>query len=133
MNELHNICAEISNCKNKAKDPTSAYVKISELQRSVGILEAKIILLKETWSNKQKLLENVLEHNSVLIREKSKHVVNPIDNPGSLNKSTCNRHIHLGLDKSNGKKTEHAKTINNFRNNSEKSQTDRSSKGAKAN
>ena len=39
----------------------------------------------------------------------------------------------MGLDKSNGKKPEHTKTINNVRNNSEKLQTDRSNHGAKAN
>ena len=39
----------------------------------------------------------------------------------------------MGLDKSNGKKPEHTKTINNVRNNSEKPQTDRSNNAAKAN
>ena len=39
----------------------------------------------------------------------------------------------MGLDKSNEKKPEHTKTISNVRNNSEKPQTDRSNKGAKAN
>ena len=39
----------------------------------------------------------------------------------------------MGLDKSNGKKPEHTKTINNFRNNSEKPQTDGSNNGTKAN
>ena len=39
----------------------------------------------------------------------------------------------MGLDKSNGKKPEHPKTINNVRNNSEKLQTDRWTNGAKAN
>ena len=38
----------------------------------------------------------------------------------------------MGLDKSNEKKPEHTKTISNVRNNSEKPQTDRSNKGAKA-
>ena len=37
------------------------------------------------------------------------------------------------LDKSNEKKPEQTKTIKNVRNNSEKSQTDRSNSGAKAN
>ena len=37
------------------------------------------------------------------------------------------------LDKSNEKKPEQTKTIKNVRNNSEKSQTDRSNNGAKAN
>ena len=119
MDEIHNIRAEIVNCKNKTKDPTSADVKFGEL--------------KESCSNKQKLVEVVLEHNSVLIREKSKHVVNPNNNPVSRNKITWNSQNHMGLDKSNGKKPEHAKTINNVRNNSEKLQTDRSNHGAKAN
>ena len=74
MDEIHNIRAEIVNCKNKTKDPTSADVKFGEL--------------KESCSNKQKLVEVVLEHNSVLIREKSKHVVNPNNNPVSRNKIT---------------------------------------------
>ena len=39
----------------------------------------------------------------------------------------------MGLDKSNEKKPEHTKTINNVRNNSVKPQTDRSNNGAKAN
>ena len=78
-------------------------------------------LLKESCSNKEKSLEVVLEHNSVLNREKSKHIVNPNDNPVSLNKSTCGSQNHFGLDKSNGKKPEHTKTINNVRNNSENS------------
>ena len=39
----------------------------------------------------------------------------------------------MGLDKSNGKKPEHTKTINNVRNNSEKPQTDGSNNGTKAN
>ena len=32
MDELHSIRAEIVNCKNKTKDPTSVDVKVSELQ-----------------------------------------------------------------------------------------------------
>ena len=75
MDELHSIRAEIVNCKNKIKDPTSVDVKVSELQSKIGILEAENKLLKENCPNKQKLLEVVLEHNSVLIREESKHVV----------------------------------------------------------
>ena len=67
MDELHNICAEIVNCKNKNKDPT-VDVKVSELQSKIGILEGENKLLKESCSNKQKLLKVVLEHNSVLIR-----------------------------------------------------------------
>ena len=39
MDELHSIRAEIVNCKNKTKDPTSVDVKISELQSKIGILE----------------------------------------------------------------------------------------------
>ena len=55
------------------------------------------------------------------------------DNPVSLNKSTCDSQNHMGLDKSNGKKPEHTKAINNVRNNSEKHHTDRSNNGAKVN
>ena len=79
-------------------------------------MKRNIKLPKESCSNKQKLLEVVLEHNSVLIKEKSKHVVNPNDKQVSLNKSTCDSQNHMGLDKSNGKKPEHTKTINNVRN-----------------
>ena len=32
MDELYSIRAEINNCKNKTKDPTSVDVKVSELQ-----------------------------------------------------------------------------------------------------
>ena len=39
----------------------------------------------------------------------------------------------MGLDKSKGKKPEHTKTINNVRNNSEKTQADQTNNGAKAN
>ena len=39
----------------------------------------------------------------------------------------------MGLAKSNGKKPEHTKTINNVRNNGERSQADWSNNGAKAN
>ena len=42
-------------------------------------------MLQEGCSNKQKLLEAVLEHNSVLIKEKSKHLVNPNDKQVNLN------------------------------------------------
>ena len=51
MDELHNICAEIVNCKNKNKDPT-VDVKVSELQSKIGILEGENKLLKESCSNK---------------------------------------------------------------------------------
>ena len=51
----------------------------------------------------------------------------------SLNKSTSDSHNHMGLDKSNGKKPEHTKIINNVRNYSKKPQTDWSNNGAKAN
>ena len=64
-------------------------MKVSDLQSKTGILEAENKLLKESCSNKQKLLEVVLEHNSVLIREKSMHVVNTNDKQVSLNKSPC--------------------------------------------
>ena len=57
-------------------------------------------LLKESCSNKQKLLEVAHEHNSVLIKEKSKHVINPIDKQVSLNTSTCDSQNHTSLDKS---------------------------------
>ena len=63
----------------------------------------------------------------------SKHVVNLNDNLLRLNKSICDSRNHLGLDKFNGKKPEHTKTINNVRNNCEKPQTDRSNNDAKAN
>ena len=56
MNEIHNIRAEIINCKNKTKDPTSVDVKLSELQSKIGILEAANKLLKESCSNKQNLV-----------------------------------------------------------------------------
>ena len=42
----------------------------------------------------------------------------------SLNKRTSDIHNHMGLDKSNGKKPEHTKIINNVRNYSKKPQTD---------
>ena len=48
MDELHSIRAEIVNCKNKTKDPTSVDVKVSELQSKTGILEAENKLLKES-------------------------------------------------------------------------------------
>ena len=44
-------------------------VKVSELQSKIDILEAENKLLKENFSNKQKLLEVFLEHNSALIKE----------------------------------------------------------------
>ena len=103
MDKLHNISAEIVNCKNKTKDPTSVDMKVSEFQSKIGILKAENKLHKESCSNKQKLLEVVLEHNSVLISEKSKHIGNLHDDPVSLNKNTCDSQNHLGLDKFNGK------------------------------
>ena len=48
MNEIHNLRAEIVNCKNKTKDPTSIDVKVSEVQSKIGILEAENKLLKES-------------------------------------------------------------------------------------
>ena len=131
--ELHSIHAEIVNCKNKTKNPTSVDVKVSELQSKTGILEAENKMLKESCSNKQKLLEVIFEYHTVLIKEKSEHVVNPNDKQVILNKSTCDSQNHMGLDKSNGKKSEHTKTINNVRNNSENLQADRKNNGAKAN
>ena len=133
MNELHSIRAEIVNCKNKPKDPTSVDMNVSELQGEIGVLEAENKLLKESCSNKRKLLEVVIEHNSVLIKEKSKHVVNLNNKQESLNKSTCDSQNYMGLDKFNGKKPEHTKTINNVRSNSEKSQVDLTNNGVKAN
>ena len=127
------IRAKIVSWKNKTEDPTSVHVKVSELQSEIGILEAENKLLKESCSNKQKLLEVVLEHSFVLIKENSKQVINPNDNPVSLSKSACNSQNPMGLDKSNEKKPEHTKIINNVRNYSEKSQTDWSNNGAKAN
>ena len=60
--------------KTKLMDPTSVDKKVSELQNKIGILEAENKLLKKSCLNKQKLLEVVLEHNSVLIKEKLKHI-----------------------------------------------------------
>ena len=100
-------------------------MKVSELQSKISILEAENKLFQESCSNKQKLLEVIFEHNSVLIREKSKDVVNPNDNLVSLNKNTCDSQNHMGFDKSHEKKPENTKTINSVRNNSEKPQTDR--------
>ena len=95
-------------------------MKVSELQSKIDILEAENKLLKESCSNKQNLLEAVLEHNSALIMEKAKHVVQPNDKQVNLNKSTCGSQSHMGLDKSNEKKPEHTKTFNNVKNNSKK-------------
>ena len=64
--KLQSIRAEIVNCKNKTKDPTSVDVKVSELQSKIGIRDAEKKLLKESCLKKQKLLEVALEHNSVL-------------------------------------------------------------------
>ena len=131
IDELHSIRAEIANCKNKTKDSTSVDVNVSELQSKIGIHEAENKLLQESSSNKRKLLEVVPKHNSVLIREKSKHFVNPNDKQMSLNKSTCDSQNHIGLDNTNEKMLKHAKTINNVRNNGEKPQADRTKNDAK--
>ena len=64
---------KLSIAKAKLKIQLSV-VKVSELQSEIGILEAENKLLKESYSNKQKLLEVILEHNSALIREKSKYL-----------------------------------------------------------
>ena len=133
MDELHSIRAEIVNCKNKTKDP-SVDVNVSEFQSKIGILKAENKLLKESCSNKQKLLEVVLDHNSVLIKENSKHIVNPNDKQVSINKTTCDSQKQMDLYKSNGKIPEHIKSINNVRNNSEKpQQADRTNNDTKAN
>ena len=97
MDKLHGMRVEIVNCKNKTKDPISVDVKVGELQSKIGILEAENKLLKKSYSNKQKLLEVVLERNSVLIKEKSKHVVNPNGKQVRLNKSTCDSQNHMGI------------------------------------
>ena len=76
MDELYSKRAEVLNCTNKTKDPISVDVKVQELQSKISIIEAEVKLLKESCSNKQKLLEVVLEHNLVLIKEKLKHFVN---------------------------------------------------------
>ena len=47
MDELHGIHAEIDNCKNNVKDPTSVDVKVSTLQSKIGILEAEKNYLKK--------------------------------------------------------------------------------------
>ena len=75
-------------------------MKVIELQSKIGILEAENKLLKESCSNKQKLLEVVLEYNFVLIKGKSKHVINPIDKQVNLNKSTCDSQNHMGSNES---------------------------------
>ena len=59
-------------------------MKGSELQSKTGTREAENKMLKESYSNKQKLLEVVLEHSSGLIKENSKHMINPNDNPVSF-------------------------------------------------
>ena len=133
MDELHSIRVEIADCKNITKDPTFVDVKVSELESKIGILEAENKLLKESCSNKQKLLKIVLVHNSVLIEENSTHVVKPNDKLVSLNKSTCDSQNHTSLENSSGKKLEYTKTINNVRINGEKPQADRTNNGAKAN
>ena len=50
----------------------------------MGILKKENKLLKGSCSIKQKLLETVLEHNSTLIKETSKHIVNSIDKKSAL-------------------------------------------------
>ena len=52
MDEVHNKRAEIVNCKNKTKDPTSVDVKVGELQSKIGILEAENCLKKVAKINK---------------------------------------------------------------------------------
>ena len=52
MDEVHNKRAEIVNCKNKTKDPTSVDVKVGELQSKIGILEAENCLKKVAQINK---------------------------------------------------------------------------------
>ena len=51
---------KLSIAKTKPKDLTSVDVKVSELQCKTGIIEEEKKLLKESSSNKQKLLEVVL-------------------------------------------------------------------------
>ena len=58
------------------------------------------------------------------MKQKLKGAVNPNDKQVSRNKSTGDKKNRIGLDKSNGKKPEHTKTINNVRNNSENPQAD---------
>ena len=50
--KLQSIRAEIVNCKNKTKDPTSVDVKVGELQSKIGILEAENCLKKVAQINK---------------------------------------------------------------------------------
>ena len=51
---------KLSIAKTKPKDLTSVDVKVSELQCKTGIIEEENKLLKESSSNKQKLLEVAL-------------------------------------------------------------------------
>ena len=60
---------------------------------------------------------------SILIKEKSKHIVNLIDKKAGLNKSACDGQNHMVLDTSNGKKPEHGKITNYVRNYGEQPQT----------
>ena len=129
MDELHSIRAGIVNCKSKTKDSNSVDVKVSEVQSIIVSTKAENKLLRESCSNKHKLLEVVLEHKSVLNKEKSKQVVDPNDRQANLNKSKSDSQKHMGLDKSNGKKPEHIKTTNNVKNNGEKPQADRTNNG----
>ena len=80
-------------------------MKVSELQSKIDILEAENKLLKESCSNKQNLLEAVLEHNSVLIMEKARHIVQPNDKQVSLDKSTCGSQSHMGVNPNPTKKS----------------------------
>ena len=109
MVELHSIRAKIVICKNKPKDPTSVDVKVGELQSNIDILQSNIDILeaenklfKQSCSNKQKLLEVVLEHNSTFIREKSKHLVNPNDKQVNLAKNACDDQNNMIHDKFKG-------------------------------
>ena len=94
-------------------------MKVSELQSRIGIFELVNKLLRESFSNKQKLLKVILEHNSVLIKQKLKHVENPNDKHVSFNESTYDSQNIRVLKNATEKKPEHTKTMNNVINNSE--------------
>ena len=109
-------------------------MKVSELQSKIDILEAENKLLKESCSNKQNLLEAVLEHNSVLIMEKAKHVVQPNDKQVNLNKSTCGSQSHMGVNPNPTKKSLNIQKLSTMSEIiAKKPQTDRSNNDAKAN
>ena len=109
-------------------------MKVSELQSKIDILEAENKLLKESCSNKQNLLEAVLEHNSVLIMEKAKHVVQPNEKQVSLNKSTCGSQSHMGVNPNPTKKSLNIQKLSTMSEIiAKKPQTDRSNNDAKAN